>query len=74
VFLSALVVAEISIGLKSLQHFQLIDCYIDSIWGPRLRLGDVERVAGTAEDLQRVRAVVECEARLERIMGGDRGS
>jgi len=74
VFLSAPVVANITTGLKSLQHFHLVDCYVDSIWGSRLRVGDVEHAVQSAEDVQRVRAVVVCEAKLERIVGGDRGS
>ncbi|KZO99268.1 hypothetical protein CALVIDRAFT_495535 [Calocera viscosa TUFC12733] len=74
VFLSAAVVADITTNLKALQRFHLVDCYVDSIWGARLRLGDVERAVQREQDLSRVRAIVICEARLERIQGGDRGS
>lgn len=67
-------------GQDNLESVRLVDAYRESIWGPRIRRGDVERAAvglglgkGTEEDIvARVRKLVRCEARTERIMGGDR--
>lgn len=71
-------------GMDALVRVRLIDAYEVSIWGRRLRRGDVERAAerlarasGMQEEdvraaIERVRAIVVCEARSERIIGGDR--
>jgi hypothetical protein len=75
----------------SLTSVRLVDCYVESIWGPRLRRADLERAVLEAQcggnsligegergggrydaELDRVRAVVRCEALTERIIGGDR--
>lgn len=75
------VAAMISIpGQDNLESIRLVDAYKESIWGPRIRRGDVERAAmglgigiGNKKELiERVRKLVRCEARTERIMGGDR--
>jgi len=70
----------------------LVDCYVESIWGPRLRWVDLEQAVveihiprgelsdeeaeqtrrRSAKILDRIRAVVRCEALTERIIGGDR--
>ena len=67
-------------GQDNLESIRLVDAYRESIWGPRIRRGDVERAAmglgigiGNKKELiERVRKLVRCEARTERIMGGDR--
>jgi hypothetical protein len=70
--------------MKSLIIVRLVDCYVESIWGPRLRRADLERAvvqAHLADEkfgghydtvLDRIRTVVRCEALTERIIGGDR--
>lgn len=62
-----------------LEEICLVDAYQESIWGRRLRRSDVENAAvalaastGGGVALDRVREVVRCEARHERIIGGDR--
>ncbi len=67
-------------GQENLESVRLVDAYMESIWGPRIRRGDVERAAvglGRGKDneqelVERVRKLVRCEAKTERIMGGDR--
>ncbi|KAL6306914.1 hypothetical protein BKA93DRAFT_125469 [Sparassis latifolia] len=65
-------------GQDSLERIRLVDAYRQSIWGPRLRRGDVERAAialGVGDPhtvVEKVRRLVVCEAKNERIMGGDR--
>jgi hypothetical protein len=68
-------------GMDSLQRVRLVDAYEGSIWGRRLRRSDVESAAArlaaesdtaTLAAIERVRAIVVCEAKTERIMGGDR--
>ncbi|KAF8128878.1 hypothetical protein EV363DRAFT_1170033, partial [Boletus edulis] len=58
---------------------RLVDVYSESIWGPRLRRSDVEKavamLCGTKEQMAviaRVKRVVTCEKKTERIVGGDR--
>ncbi|KAI0267278.1 hypothetical protein BC834DRAFT_69501 [Gloeopeniophorella convolvens] len=76
--------------MGALTTVRLVDCYVESIWGPRLRRRDLERAvtrlctgntplanlerddARSAPALHRVGAIVRCEARTERIIGGDR--
>lgn len=57
----------------------MVDAYQESIWGRRLRRSDIEKAAlaltlnMTAPTVvDRIREIVRCEARHERIMGGDR--
>ncbi|KAI8972430.1 hypothetical protein BD414DRAFT_581328 [Trametes punicea] len=66
----------------TLSHVRLVDTYRYSIWGPRMRRRDIEQAAETlgglreeqrAELIERVRRVVSCEKKTERIMGGDSG-
>jgi len=67
-------------GTHKLELVRLVDAYRESIWGPRIRRSDVERAvremgAGGAEVealVEKVRRLVRCEAKTERIMGGDR--
>lgn len=65
-------------GQDSLELVRLVDAYSESIWGSRIRRRDVERAAvalikGAPEDIiVKVRRLVRCEAKTERIMGGDR--
>ena len=63
-------------GQDGLEIVRLIDAYSDSIWGPRIRRSDVEKAIEPRSDrdacVLRVRQVVRCEAKTERIMGGDR--
>lgn len=63
-----------------------MDTYSESIWGLRIRRGDIEKAAIEEVDslaldgvnvdkerlLERIRRVVICERVTERIMGGDR--
>ena len=35
--------------MKSLQVVRLVDCYVESIWGPRVRRADLERVVVQAQ-------------------------
>ncbi|KAI9070369.1 hypothetical protein FKP32DRAFT_1558101 [Trametes sanguinea] len=66
----------------AISSVRLVDTYRHSIWGPRIRRRDIEQAAqglvGLAEDaraklVERVRRVVRCEKKTERIMGGDNG-
>lgn len=70
--------AALVMAVTSLQKLTLEDVYSSGIWGPRIRQTDVMAIFGHLEDedlrKQRLGAVVECTARLERIIGGDRGS
>ncbi|TFK53151.1 hypothetical protein OE88DRAFT_1627204 [Heliocybe sulcata] len=71
-------------GAEGVQEIRLVDVYVQSIWERRMRRGDVEIAAVELlqyeemvrkceeEVVKRVRAVVRCEAKTERIMGGDR--
>jgi len=72
-------------GMPNMQQTRLVDTYMGSIWGPRLRRDDIEtaymylaQTAGNindddiAQDLGRIRNLVQCEKKTERIMGGDR--
>ena len=77
--------------LTSLRSVRLVDTYQGSIWGPRVRILDVEKAATDiylealgndsflantrdtlASRVQRVRSLVRCEGKTERIVGGDR--
>ena len=65
--------------MAHLDVIRLVDAYSESIWGPRLRRSDVEKAVMTlcrTEEhmtvIARVKRVVTCEKRTERIMGGDR--
>lgn len=57
----------------------MVDAYGTSIWGPRIRRSDIE-VAAIAiaqngagdKHVDKVRKLVRCEAKTERLMGGDR--
>ncbi|KAF4608182.1 hypothetical protein EYR40_000526 [Pleurotus pulmonarius] len=80
-FLSPLAVARLCVNnCTTLQSVRLVDTYLESIWGRRLRRSDVEQAVAQMTDaepersqyLELVRRVVVCEARTERIMGGDR--
>lgn len=35
--------------MKSLEAVRLVDCYVESIWGPRVRRADLERVVVQAQ-------------------------
>ena len=66
-------------GQERLEQVRLVDTYKESIWGSRVRRRDVEKAALSLQlDLspeaikERVKKVVKCEAKTERIMGGDR--
>ncbi|KAF8579959.1 hypothetical protein K439DRAFT_339820 [Ramaria rubella] len=82
VFILPIVVLRIALGVSMLEELRLIDVYQHSIWGFRLRLDDVERLVtderacgvytSEKEALARVRDVVCCVARTERLIGGDR--
>ncbi|KAH8112241.1 hypothetical protein DFH11DRAFT_1689975 [Phellopilus nigrolimitatus] len=71
--------------LASLRSVRIVDAYQGSIWGPRVRDTDIEKAVNSnfeeseiafnimfKEFTQRVRTLVSCEARTERITGGDR--
>lgn len=67
-------------GMAQLALVRLVDAYPESIWGPRLRRSDIEKAVTMlchTEELQmavigRIKRVVTCEKKTERIMGGDR--
>lgn len=66
-------------GPNKPEEVRLVDAYKESIWGARLRRKDVEKAAlslkpdmNEDEVLERVRRIVKCEAKTERIIGGDR--
>ena len=66
-------------GQEKLERVRVVDGYKVSIWGPRVRRRDVEEAAlllrmsvGKDQIHERVHSVVKCEAKTERIMGGDR--
>jgi len=65
--------------MAQLGDVRLVDAYSESIWGPRLRRSDIEKAVTMlcrAEEqmavIARVKRVVTCEKKTERIMGGDR--
>lgn len=65
--------------MARLSMIRLVDAYSESIWGPRLRRSDIEKavkmLCPTEEQMvviARVKGVVTCEKKTERIMGGDR--
>ncbi|KAI0357880.1 hypothetical protein OH77DRAFT_1311352 [Trametes cingulata] len=69
-------------GQDNLTRVRLVDTYRHSIWGPRIRRRDIEDAVGALRSLseeqqqelvERVRRVVSCEKKTERIMGGDNG-
>jgi hypothetical protein len=81
VFMLPISVLHIALGVPVVGELRLIDVYQHSIWGPRLRMGDVEESLSNSEYrdhasphdcLERLRAVVSCTVRTERLMGGDR--
>lgn len=64
---------------ENLEQVRLVDTYKESIWGSRVRRKDVEKAALALQlDLslevikERVKKLVKCEVKTERIMGGDR--
>ena len=58
---------------STLELVRLVDTYHASIWGSRIRRRDIEKAEmGTDSTVERVRLLVRCEAKNERIMGGDR--
>lgn len=66
-------------GQDHLERVRVVDAYKASIWEPRLRRKDVLNAALSSQlDLspevveERVKRLVSCEAKTERIMGGDR--
>lgn len=83
-FLSAGSVAAIFCvnRMASLERVRLVDAYCESIWGSRIRRSDVEKAAQIImfpHDvvqyegvLSRIRKLLTCEGKTERIIGGDR--
>ena len=69
----------------ALESVRLVDTYRHSIWGHRIRRRDIENAAVLLADviaggeerrrevLERVRRIVRCEKKTERIQGGDNG-
>ncbi|VDB85135.1 unnamed protein product [Peniophora sp. CBMAI 1063] len=63
---------------QRLSHVGLQDCYVESIWGERVRRSHLERITQEFEGgrqperIGRVRVIVVCSAMYERIEGGDR--
>lgn len=74
-WISSLVTANVLI-----RSIELVDVYQESIWGPRLRLQDVEQSLMSIliyldmqmPMIERTRSIVRCSAKTERLMGGDR--
>lgn len=69
-------------GLDALACVRLVDAYRHSIWGPRVRMRDIEDAVGLLMGLEdeergrvveKVKVVVRCEKKTERIQGGDNG-
>ncbi|KAG2134113.1 hypothetical protein DEU56DRAFT_738781 [Suillus clintonianus] len=68
--------------MASLERVRLVDAYCDSIWGSRIRRSDIEKAAEIImfpQDvvqsegvLSRIRKLLTCEMKTERIIGGDR--
>jgi len=68
--------------MASLERVRLVDTYCESIWGPRVRRSDVEKAAHAImfpqhvlqyeAVLARIRELLTCEKKTERIIGGDR--
>ncbi|KAG1743730.1 uncharacterized protein EDB91DRAFT_1051140 [Suillus paluster] len=68
--------------MASLERVRLVDAYCESIWGSRIRRSDIEKAAQTIMLLQdavqyegvllRIRNLLTCEKKTERIIGGDR--
>lgn len=83
-FLSAGSVAAIFCvnRMASLERVRLVDAYCESIWGSRIRRSDIEKAAQIImfpQDvvqyegvLSRIRKLLTCEKKTERIIGGDR--
>ncbi|PCH37553.1 hypothetical protein WOLCODRAFT_140923 [Wolfiporia cocos MD-104 SS10] len=67
-------------GQNHLELVRLVDTYSESIWGKRIRRQDIERAAAALSScpenqdsaVAKVRRVVQCVKKTERIMGGDR--
>ncbi|KAF8352042.1 hypothetical protein F5887DRAFT_933695 [Amanita rubescens] len=79
----------LSSDARTLQQVRLVDTYIKSIWGLRLRRSDIERaivahvrtltdapytIADDDRAIELVRSLVVCEGMNERIIGGDRAT
>jgi len=68
--------------MASLERVRLVDAYCESIWGSRVRRSDIEKAAQAIifpQDglqyevvLARIRKLLTCEKKTERIIGGDR--
>lgn len=61
--------------MDKLEEVRLVDTYCESIWGWRIRKSNIETAAMELmgeEGVDRVRRLVICEGKTERIMGGDR--
>ncbi|KAG2159450.1 uncharacterized protein EDB93DRAFT_1237569 [Suillus bovinus] len=68
--------------MASLERVRLVDAYCESIWGSRIRRSDIEKAvqiimfpqdAAQYEGvLSRIRNILTCEKKTERIIGGDR--
>ncbi|KZT36276.1 hypothetical protein SISSUDRAFT_1050134, partial [Sistotremastrum suecicum HHB10207 ss-3] len=81
VFLAPRSIALLALQLPALTRIQLVDVYQESIWGPRVRIADIEHEVapgvvdpelGVWEGTRRIREIVTCEAKSERLIGGDR--
>ena len=78
-FLNSAVIANVAKEHRStrLYAIHVIDAYKGSIWGPRVRLEDIEQHArGQSEAetpwIQSIRRIVRCNGKTERFEGGDR--
>jgi hypothetical protein len=68
--------------MASLERVRLVDAYCESIWGSRIRRSDIEQAAQAMMFpqnvlqcegvLARIRGLLTCEKKTERIIGGDR--
>ncbi|KAG2130127.1 hypothetical protein BD769DRAFT_651582 [Suillus cothurnatus] len=68
--------------MPNLERVRLVDAYCESIWGSRIRRSDIEKAAQIimfSQDeaqyegvLLRIRKLLTCEKKTERITGGDR--
>ncbi|KAG8781145.1 hypothetical protein FRC15_008985 [Serendipita sp. 397] len=77
VFVTPESVAALIMNISSLETLTLEDTYSASIWEARIRQGNVlatlKYLNDDDERKKRVNQVLRCTARLERIIGGDRG-
>jgi len=70
-------IAALVMIIPSLRSLSLEDAYVSSIWGPRVRdtdvLAELKHLRDEDPRKQRLKEIIKCTGRVERIVGGDRG-